>query len=298
MHRDPTVTVLMSVYNGERYLREAMDSVLRQSFPDFEFLVIDDASTDRTAEILESYPEPRIRLIRNKDNLGLTASLNKGIDLARGKYIARMDSDDISLPERLSRQVEFMEANPSVGVCGTWAKTIDQEGNVTGELRTLTGTLLKKYCWRPSPFLHPTVMAQATLLKANRYNPEYQQAQDYELWLRLCRITEFYNLDQYLVLYRTHLENIFKTKRGNQLLSSYKAFSEHGGNKNISYEDYLSLIPVKATVNPIRRARSCWLASAKTGLDFRSFIIDNLIYLKLWITQYNSLTNESNTFIG
>lgn len=297
MERDPAVTVLMSAYNGEPYLRKAVESVLGQTFSDFEFLVIDDASTDRTAEIVESYPDPRIRLIHNERNLGLTASLNKGIELARGRYIARMDSDDISMPERLSRQFEFMESHPSVGVCGTWAKTIDPAGNVTGELRALTGTSLKKLCWRPSPFLHPTVMARTILLISNRYKPEYQQAQDYELWLRLCQKTDFHNIDQFLLLYRKHPGSVFNSRRGNQLLSSYKAFSEYVGNINISYEDYLSLIPVKATVNPLRRTRSWWLASAKTGIDFKSFIIDNLIYLKLWIIGYNSLTNDPNNVI-
>lgn len=297
MRHDPAVTVLMAVYNGEPYLREALESVLGQSFSDFEFLIIDDASSDHTVEIVESYRDPRIRLIHNTRNLGLTASLNKGIELARGRYIARMDSDDISLPERFSRQFEFMESNPSVGVCGTWAKTIDPAGNVTGELRALTGASLKKLCWRPSPFLHPTVMVRADLMKSCGYNPEYPQAQDYELWLRLCRKTDFYNLDQFLVHYRIHLKSVFKTKRENQLLSSYKAFSEHVGNNKVTYEDFLSLIPVKATVNPIRRARSWWLASAKTGVDFRFFIIDNFIYLKLWIIRYNSLTNESNILI-
>ncbi|TNE70794.1 glycosyltransferase family 2 protein, partial [bacterium] len=114
----PVITCLMSVYNGEEFLREAMDSILDQTYTNFEFLIINDGSTDDTVPIIESYDDPRIRLIHNEVNIGLTKSLNKGIGLAKGEYIARMDADDISLPERFERQIEVL-LNSKIDICGT-----------------------------------------------------------------------------------------------------------------------------------------------------------------------------------
>ena len=113
----------MTVHNGEKHLSEAIDGILNQTFKDFEFLVIDDGSTDGSADIIQSYKDVRIRFISNGKNLSVPVSLNMGLNLARGEYIARMDCDDISLPQRLEKQVQFMDANPEVGVCGTWLET-------------------------------------------------------------------------------------------------------------------------------------------------------------------------------
>ena len=119
----PRVTVLMSVYNGQGFLRQAIQSILNQTFTDFEFLIIEDGSTDATVEIVRSFPDQRIKLCLNGSNIGLISSLNQGLSLATGEYIARMDADDISLSTRLERQVAFMDAHPSVGVCGSWLET-------------------------------------------------------------------------------------------------------------------------------------------------------------------------------
>jgi len=127
----PTVSVLMPVFNGEQFLRPAMNSILNQTFTDFEFIIVDDGSTDHSREILNSYTDSRVRLICNESNIGLTDSLNRGLEAASGNYIARMDQDDISLPERLAKQVAFMDSHPEVGVCGTWAKDIDQTDSTT-----------------------------------------------------------------------------------------------------------------------------------------------------------------------
>src|SRR2546423_6687976 len=124
----PRVSVLMPVYDVAKYLREAIDSILGQTFTDFEFIIIDDASTDRSAEIINSYNDPRIRFIQNEKNVGLIATLNRGLDLAYGEYLARMDQDDVSLPERLAKQVAFMETASDVAASGTWARDIDDKG--------------------------------------------------------------------------------------------------------------------------------------------------------------------------
>ena len=121
---NPLVTVLMSVYNGEKYLERAIKSILNQTFKDFEFLIINDGSTDNSVKIIQSFNDLRLRLIHNESNIGLIKTLNKGLKLSNGKYIARMDCDDISLPKRLSIQASFMEKYPEIGVCGSWVKII------------------------------------------------------------------------------------------------------------------------------------------------------------------------------
>ena len=124
---NPLVTVLMPVYNGEKYLKEAIESILNQTFKDFEFLIINDGSTDNSVKIIQSFNDLRIRLIHNESNIGLIKTLNKGLKLSNGKYIARMDCDDVSLPKRLSVQINFMEKHPEIGVCGSWVKIIGLE---------------------------------------------------------------------------------------------------------------------------------------------------------------------------
>ena len=126
----PKVSVVMCVHNGERYLYEALESVLNQTFEDFEFIIVDDASADNTPAILKEYAaqDGRIRLMRNAHNLGLTRSLNKALRLAKGEYIARQDADDISLPQRLEKQVEFLNSNSRTAVVGSWTEVIDEYG--------------------------------------------------------------------------------------------------------------------------------------------------------------------------
>ena len=123
------VTVLMPVYNGTRYLREAIDSILKQTFEDFEFLIIDDASTDESANVILSYSDKRIRFVQNESNVGQVRCQNIGLDLARGKYIARLDQDDSSLATRLHRQVDLMESEHRLAVVGTWMSKVDDNGH-------------------------------------------------------------------------------------------------------------------------------------------------------------------------
>jgi glycosyltransferase involved in cell wall biosynthesis len=285
----PKVTVLMPVYNGERYLKEAIESILDQTFTDFEFLIINDGSTDRSVGIIESYADSRIRLVDNGENLGLIKTLNKGIDLTRGEYIARMDADDISLPKRLEKQVGFMDSHPKVGICGTWARIIDERGLIKGLRKVPAGRTALTLCWRPSPFIHSSCIMRSTLLQKNKYSLEYPHAEDYALWLTLSRTTGFHNLDEYLLLYRIHGTNIGRKERSLQLQNSYKAFVEFIGSNKISYEGFLALIPVEAKVHPLKRAYYYWLASSCNGFNSLRFIIDNLIYIKLWLMEYHEL---------
>lgn len=198
----PAISVVMPVYNGEKYLREAIDSILNQTFSNFEFIILNDGSTDKTEEIILSYTDPRIVYVKNEENLQIVKTLNKGIALAKGKYIARMDADDISMPERFAKQFAFMEANPDVGVCGTWLKTF---GEISDVLQMpvshdeILVTLLFNSC-----IMHPTVFMRKTVLCAQTviYDENYNKAEDYELWTRLIFKTKFANIPQALLNYR------------------------------------------------------------------------------------------------
>ncbi len=280
---NPKVTVLMPVYNGERYLREAMDSVLAQTFTDFEFLIINDGSTDCSVEIIRSYDDPRIRLVHNEKNLKLVATLNKGFDLARGEYVARMDCDDISLPTRLARQVEFMEAHPEVGVCGTWAKEIDSEGKILRIWKSPVGGEMKKYIWRPTPIIHPTALFRRPVFERFKYDHNYIHAEDLELWQRISNTVRLDNLNEFLHLYRIHITSVTSLKRAAQLQSVYKAFVKFYGSEEISYEEFLTVLYESNKLNPLQRAFIYSRISSKYKTGFTDFMISNLKYLVYWV---------------
>ncbi|MFH1712580.1 MAG: glycosyltransferase, partial [Candidatus Jacksonbacteria bacterium] len=208
INEKPNITVLMPVYNGEKYLKEAIESILNQTFVDFEFLIINDGSTDNSEKITKSYKDTRIKLINNEINLGLIKTLNKGLDLANGKYIARMDQDDISLPNRLKIQVNFMDKHPEIGVSGAWAKTIGGNNkkyikNYSDFEKIKTTSLFK------SILIHPSVIIKKSLF--NKYNLKYdenhQHAEDYELWTRAITYFPIANIKKYLIYYRIHEGN-------------------------------------------------------------------------------------------
>lgn len=207
----PKVTVLMPVYNGERYLAEAMKSILNQSFTDFEFLIINDGSTDRTLEIASSFEDHRVQVVSNTRNEGLIAALNRGLALAQGEYIARMDQDDISLPMRLEKQVSFMDAHDDIGVLGTAFQLIDKEGTAISMpvIFPRSHHVLTWSLFYYSPFVHPSVMfRKITVVAAGGYSARATHAEDYDLWFRLSRLTRLSNLPDILILLRKHDTNI------------------------------------------------------------------------------------------
>jgi len=214
----------MSVYNDERYLCEAVESILNQTYSDFEFIIIDDASTDATTAILGGFDDSRIIRSRNEENIGLTRSLNKGLAIARGEYIARMDADDISLPERLAKQVDFLDAHPEVGVLGTEVRVIDGSGNTCHIWRLPSKHALIK--WRlcfSDPIAHPTAMMRREALeRVGGYDADFVSAQDYDLWRRLSRVTQLSNLQEVLLLLRRHEASVTSAHRPKQLENSIR----------------------------------------------------------------------------
>lgn len=217
----PLLTVLMPVYNGEKYLYEAIESIQNQTFNDFEFIIINDGSTDNTARILESYrrQDNRIR-VYDQSNQGLAASLNRGLNLARGIYIARMDADDISLPERFTEQVMFMEKHPEIGVCGTWVSNI-------GELSCKPWTppiddaTIRCQLLFNVPLVHPSVMMRRSLFTDfGLLYPDYPHAEDYALWAQASLYTKFANIPQILLSYRHHDCQVGQVYRVAQVIST------------------------------------------------------------------------------
>lgn len=216
----PLVTILMPVYNGEKYLREAINSILNQTFTDFEFLIINDGSQDNTENIILSYNDTRIRYIKNEENIKLIETLNKGIDLAKGKYIARMDADDISEPNRLELQVEYMEANEKVAVCGSWFTSF---GNKNGETKYASqhDDIMFNMLYQ-CHICHPSVIMRTSILRINKlfYNKDFLHAEDYELFTRIGLKYKLHNLPHSLLNYRVHENSITKSNQETQYSNS------------------------------------------------------------------------------
>ena len=203
----PKVTVLMAVYNAERFLSEATESILRQTWSDFEFLIINDGSTDNSREIVLSFNDSRIRLVENQCNIGLTKSLNRGLQLSKGEYVARQDADDISYPKRLERQVQFLDTYSDIALLGSQARTIDEKGmpHKTNLLRIPVGLLaIRWYLMFQNAFIHSSVMFRRSVVwkKLGGYDESFARAQDYELWSRIARNYKVENLSDVLIDHR------------------------------------------------------------------------------------------------
>src|SRR6266540_3032517 len=175
----PQVTIIMPMYNGEVYLREAIDSILDQTLTDFEFLILNDGSSDRSPDVVRSYADPRIRLVENEAQMGLVYTLDRGLDLARGTFIARMDCDDCSLPDLLARQVAFLNDHPEVGVCGAWMEAIGARAGYIWRYPTDPERIRCSLLFE-SALAHPSVMMRRDLLERFelRYSMAYQHAED------------------------------------------------------------------------------------------------------------------------
>lgn len=211
----PKVSVVMSIYNGQNYLNEAIDSILNQKFIDFEFIIIDDGSTDNSAEIIRRYKDSRIVFIQ-QENRGLMAALNVGINAAQGKYIARMDQDDISLPERLEKQVHYLDTNPHICVVGSWWKNINENNAFLGYTRVPVHDYECAFMMfekGENPVGHPCVLYRTAAIRMlGGYSPEYKNAEDVELWFRLnAHGFQIANIPEALILYRIHNRQMSKT---------------------------------------------------------------------------------------
>lgn len=190
MNKTPIISVLLPVYNGEKYLNTAIDSILKQTYTNFELIILDDCSTDHTADIIKSYSDKRIRYIYNEKNLKIAASLNKGISLAKGKYIARMDADDISYPERFKRQIEIFENNPNVDIVNVRFNTMSEDGTHLKKFRyniSPSSNALKYLVHIDSFICHAGVMIRKEWYQKFNYNTtdDTYNVEDCDLWIRM-----------------------------------------------------------------------------------------------------------------
>ncbi len=262
----PKISVIMPVYNSEKYLNEAIESILRQSYTDFEFLIIDDCSTDNSPSIIQSYRDPRIRYIHNDGNQGVAYSLNRGLALAQGEYIARMDADDISLPEKFKHQVSFLDQHPAVGVLGTAVCLMDASGKKRDKLSFPTEhiSLYWRLCFFENPIIHPTVMMRKDVVdRAGGYLVEMTNSEDYDLWCRLSGFTHLANLPDVHLHLRKHSENVSSKKWTDQK------------QKSIQNSQRLLLKHLKEDISfqqLERAAQAVWLPAQAHAQDFLELI--------------------------
>lgn len=202
------VSVIMPVFNGSAFLKQAIDSILNQSFRNFEFIILDDGSTDDSVHIVKSYKDNRICLIENGRNLGVIRTLNRGLELAQGKYIARMDADDLSLEHRLERQIEFLDAHPNIVLCGTWATSVGAKRGLLSYPTDHVDILFNLLFY--NSFAHPSVMFRSSWIRQEgmRYSSSASHAEDFDFWTRIVTKGEVANIPEILLKYRVHDSNI------------------------------------------------------------------------------------------
>lgn len=217
----------MPVYNGEKFLRDAVESILNQTFSDFELIVINDGSSDSSANIITSYTDPRIVFINNDSNMGLPYVRNQGVDASRGEYIAWLDCDDTSMPDRLEKQVRLLDDDPQIGVCGAWVKIIGAGSEQITQHPTdpeyIRASLLFYNCLANS-----TVMMRAVCTReiGVRFDLSHQLSQDYGLWVRIPTEWKIINLPEVLTIYRLHSNQVTETYKQSQIDITWKIQKE------------------------------------------------------------------------
>jgi hypothetical protein len=273
-HTSPRVSVVLAAYNGERFLGSAIESLLNQTFRDFELIVVDDCSTDKTPQVLSEFTDERMRVIRNERNLGIAETTNKGLAAARGEYIALQDHDDLSWPTRFECQVAFLNSHPQVGMVGSSCNLIDEAGAlvphwpVEYEDRNLKWALL----WG-CPFFHTSVMLRRSAIQevgGYSSHPKYQFAEDYEFMSRVALRHSVANIPQLLACWRTH-----KASASNTHVSQQAAAASSISQRNISEVlgwDYVDPIYWQGVqrflFHPVRRQLDLTSAEVTQTLDF------------------------------
>lgn len=201
----PKISVIMPAYNAEKYIREAIDSILCQTYADFEFIIVNDCSSDRTEEIILSYNDPRIVYLKNEKNLGVAVSLNRGLEISEGEYIVRMDSDDISMPERFAIQSVYLDLHCDTAVLGSNIEIFNTNGVVATGWSSTDPSQMKVDLFFSCGLAHPSVMMRRdVVLEFGGYDPNYNGLEDYELWCRVVEKYEITTLPDVLLRYRIH----------------------------------------------------------------------------------------------
>lgn len=213
---NPDISVVIASYNNENYIAETIQSILNQTYKYFELIIVDDCSTDNSRDVINSFSDPRIRLLTLNENRGPGIARNTGIKASKAKYVAIIDSDDIACPERLQKQYEFMEKNLQIGASGSWMKVINTE---TVMQSAPEFDRIKLNSLFNSPLPNPSVIFRKAVLFENNifYNEQYRQAQDYDLWAKLMWVTELANIPEVLTFYRVHENSITSVHKEKQV---------------------------------------------------------------------------------
>jgi len=262
MHgEEPTISVLMSVYNGDEYLIESIESIINQTYTNFEFIIINDCSTDNTEPIIAQYAQQdkRIKLFNNQENIGLTKSLNKGLNLARGKYIARQDADDISLPRRLEKQLLVLERSSNVVLVSCNLEIINAAGTtINKEKRACKPFLLSWYLifYNHIGGHSQVIFRKDKAIALGGYSPDFKYSQDYEFWCRLIDVGDILILPETLLKKREHEHTITATKRSKQLEYAF----------TVSQQNIKKLIAKELTIEEVSVLKKFW-----TGQKWNNF---------------------------
>lgn len=294
----PLISAIITVYNTEKYIAEAVQSILNQTFADFELIIINDASTDSTLEILQSFKDERIILLNNEVNQGIPKNANTGLRLAKGEYIAKMDADDISHPKRFERQLAYFKENPEVVICGSWAQIFDADDVL---IRTpVTHDEIKAGLLFLNVMFNPAIMFKSSLYKDDGYyyNESFPVLEDYTLWVDAIDKVKFANVPEVLLKYRVHNSNISVFKKSNQqMLNDYhhKVYSRFLNSLNISYNDndlirhrmiglkQFSEVSSPELLECFKWLNKIWCANKKANYinqsDLEIVIIANILYL-------------------
>lgn len=283
------ISVITPIYNREKYLPECINSILSQSYKNFEFILIDDKSTDGTSEIIKYYAsrDSRIIVLENDKNIGATASFNRGLAISKGKYVARMDSDDISFPTRLQKQICIFQLWSNLDVLGTGAILIDRDGNIIGKKQfPSTNQEIKEILNSGVPVFDPSVMIKSNVLKeSGGFDERLAPADDYHLWLTLFKKKKIIaNIQEYLIKYRIHDNNLSKLSSKEQLEKSFLALKIY---KSVSSSDeFLKRSSTKELTN-FEKLAALYLSQQNPEIKDLKKILNEYFISKKNISQIN-----------
>lgn len=306
----PLISVVMPTYNGELFIREAIDSILSQTFTNFEFIIVDDGSTDSTSEIINSYNDERILYLKKEINSGIADSLNLGISKACGVYIARMDDDDVSKPERFEKQLHVFNTNPELIFCGTNVMDKDGKPNNTPEFHE---DILLKFFFFKNPIFHPTAIVKREVLLKHPYIPDMVPAEDHDLWSRLIFEGQFYQIQEPLFYVRLHQTSTTARRRQEQLMHnitiSKRIFDVLGFERFNVDDECIEIFASHNYAAPVNKLKQLvnWIESLKIInlnkhiFDADKFNIEADLLLKRYLKSYflnNSISKKTFAFLN
>lgn len=278
MDKKPLITVGIPVYNAEKFIAIAIRSVLNQSFTDFELLITDDGSSDNTIDIINSFNDERIRLIKDGENKGISYRLNQQLSFARGKYFCRMDADDIMLPWRLKEQVEYLLNNPNVDVIGGGAFIIDDENNIIGKRVSAHGFQLTYDMWESGhSFMHPTVFGKIEFFRKFKYRKDLIGVEDMDLWFRASRESIMFYIPELVMCYREPLSlklktYLFRQKQTRQFLRKQDVRSSIGCYNRVKRQTMSYIKSLIAIIACLTRSDSKFIMRRNSLIDKNSSI--------------------------